>query len=78
MIRDEFGICLSDDMLKKNLSSTFTHVRAYEADRINHDSLNDMQVMFSYPQMTGEDVLDSQKKNRSLMWRAEHFCPSFK
>ncbi len=78
MIRDEFGICLSGDMLKKNLRSTFTHVRAYEADSINQNLVDDVHVMLSYPQMTGKDVLSSQQKNKSLMWRAEHFCPSFK
>ncbi|MCE0492404.1 hypothetical protein [Vibrio salinus] len=78
MIRDEFGICLSQEMLKKNLSSTFTHVRAYEIEKPDNESVDDAQVLLSYPQMTGEDVLISQKKNATLAWRAEHFCPSFK
>ncbi|RQW61049.1 hypothetical protein [Vibrio viridaestus] len=74
MVRDELGICLSKEMLCNNLESTFTHVRAYQLNEQSDDS----QVLFSYPQMKGEDVLLYQKENKKLAWRAEHLCPSTK
>jgi len=78
MIKDEFGICLSQDMLMDNRHSTFTHVRAYEIITISNDISDNSHVMLSYPQMTGEDVLSYQQENKRLVWRADYYCPSFK
>lgn len=70
MERDAFGICLSTSMLSHNLSSTFTHVRAYEtSNRL------DARVKHTYPQLSGEQLLESMSHNNDLVWRAEFCCP---
>ena len=72
MKRDMFGICLSKSMLSHNLSSTFTHVRAYKKSKYS----DGVKVMCSYPQLSGEELLTTIKSSRSLLWRAEFICPS--
>jgi hypothetical protein len=73
MERDELGICLSRQMLRENLDSTFTHVRAYE---LEHSYCDDSHVAFVFPQMQGRDVLQSIQCNKRLMWRADFYCPN--
>ncbi len=75
MERDTFGICLNKAMLSKNKHSTFTHVRAYEK---NECSSSDLQVALAFPQMSGGEVLQTMRSSKSLEWRAEFVCPSFK
>ncbi|WP_114767815.1 hypothetical protein [Vibrio rhodolitus] len=70
MKRDVYGICLSKNMLSKNLSSTFTHVRAYSKAEV----LEDACVRHAFPQMSGKDLLNSIKTDASLFWRAEYVC----
>lgn len=74
MERDNLGICLSKEMLSNQLSSTFTHVTAYEGSSSSH--LDEMIVMFSFPQMSGQEVLNTMKSTKKLVWRAGYFCPS--
>ncbi len=74
MERDAFGICLSRDMLFKNLHSTFTHVRAYELETEEDDQL---RVLLAFPQMSGKDVLSTMQGTKKLIWRADFFCPSY-
>ncbi|MGD8109468.1 hypothetical protein ACQEXU_06160 [Vibrio sp. TRT 21S02] len=74
MQRDVLGICLSKSMLSSNLNSTFTHVRAYDSPEI----LDDAQVLESYPQLSGKEVLKSMKHSRSRVWRAEFCCQRMK
>ncbi|SDH63956.1 hypothetical protein SAMN04488136_12283 [Vibrio xiamenensis] len=69
MERDVFGICLSTSMLSRNLSSTFTHVRAYEAG----DDV-EVKVKHTFPQLSGEQVLESMSQRDDLIWRAEFCC----
>ncbi|MGO1296167.1 MAG: hypothetical protein ACTMIA_02520 [Vibrio sp.] len=71
MERDDLGICLSYRLLGHHLYSTFTSVRAYKVDSSEH---NDVMVIFSSPQMTGRDVLESMTSEDELEWRAEHMC----
>ncbi|GAA5644643.1 MULTISPECIES: hypothetical protein [Vibrio] len=70
MRRDVFGICLSKSMLNNNLGATFTHVRAYQSD----ERSDDVRVMKSYPQMSGQEVLNTMQDSKSLIWRAEFCC----
>lgn len=70
MKRDIFGICLSKSMLSNNLSSTFTHVRAYES----LDSQDEVKVRHAFPQMSGEQILENMSAAKSLLWRAEFAC----
>ncbi|OIQ26429.1 hypothetical protein [uncultured Vibrio sp.] len=70
MKKDVFGICLSKSMLSKNLNTTFTHVRAYQALESN----SDVQVMQAYPQLSGKEVLSSMRGSNELLWRAEFSC----
>ncbi len=72
MERDDLGICLSKEMLTNQLSSTFTHVTAYEGS----NCLDEMSVLFSFPQMSGQEVLNTMKSTKKLVWRAGYFCPS--
>ncbi|WP_284193249.1 hypothetical protein [Vibrio zhanjiangensis] len=74
MKRDMFGICVSKSMLSHNLSSTFTHVRAYEKSKHN----DKIKVMCSYPQLSGQELLTTIRSSRNLLWRAEFICPSNK
>ncbi len=74
MERDDLGICLSKEMLSHQLSATFTHVTAY--DEANSSCLEEMSVMFSFPQMSGQEVLNTMKSTKKLVWRAGYFCPS--
>lgn len=75
MERDNFGICLNKDLLSKNMSSTFTHVRAYEK---SDDNASELRVLLSFPQMSGKDLLDTMRDSRQLEWRAEFHCPYHK
>ncbi|MBA5763574.1 hypothetical protein H2O73_14520 [Vibrio sp. 404] len=70
MKRDVFGICLSKSMLSQNLSSTFTHVRAYSRSEL----IEDAQVRHAYPQISGQDLLNNMQTDKSLFWRAEYVC----
>ncbi|UUM31696.1 hypothetical protein [Vibrio japonicus] len=70
MERDIFGICLSKSMLSRNLSGTFTHVRAYAKP----DRDEDAKVMHAYPQLSGKEVLANMELSKSLFWRAEFAC----
>ncbi len=70
MKRDVFGICLSRNLLSQNLSSTFTHVRAYSKS----EQLEDALVRHAYPQISGQDLLNSMKTDKNLFWRAEYMC----
>jgi hypothetical protein len=70
MKRDIFGICLSKTMLSNHRSSTFTHVRAYE----QLDTEEGARVMHAFPQMSGEQILESMGAAKSLLWRAEYAC----
>ncbi|NVD06732.1 hypothetical protein FCU94_07375 [Vibrio sp. JPW-9-11-11] len=70
MKRDVFGICLSKNMLSNNLSSTFTHVRAYEKSEQGED----VTVMHAFPQMSGQEVLRNMHDTGRLLWRAEFVC----
>ncbi|MDN3609890.1 hypothetical protein ACODM8_01245 [Vibrio ostreicida] len=70
MQKDIFGICLSQSMLAKNLSSTFTHVRAYEQSPQN----DHVQVLHTYSQLSGRELLSTIKKSKRLLWRAEYVC----
>ncbi|WGY46789.1 MULTISPECIES: hypothetical protein [unclassified Vibrio] len=70
MERDAFGICLSQQMLAEHLQSTFTHVRAYGSEQ-----QDDLQVVLSIPQMTGQDLLDTIQSTEELVWRADFHCP---
>ncbi|AUI86087.1 hypothetical protein BS333_06650 [Vibrio azureus] len=72
MKRDRFGICLNKIVLANNMKTTFTHVRAYEKDSANPSAFN---VLLSIPQMSGEDLLNTMKNSRKLVWRAEFHCP---
>lgn len=73
MKRDDLGICLSKDMLSRQLYSTFTHVRAYDAK----DSCSDeMLVLLSFPQMSGRELLSTMQSSKKLVWRADYFCPA--
>ncbi len=74
MERDVFGICLSTSMLSGNLSSTFTHVRAYEAVE---DEL-DARVKHAFPQLSGQQLLDNITQSDELIWRAEYCCSQSK
>ncbi|MFM2590083.1 hypothetical protein [Vibrio sp. TBV020] len=74
MKRDVFGICLSKSMLSNNLSSTFTHVRAYQ----KQDESEEVMVLHAFPQMSGQDLLTSMKSSKKLLWRAEYVCCDFK
>ncbi|NOH98957.1 hypothetical protein [Vibrio sp. 99-70-13A1] len=75
MKRDTFGICLTKAMLFNNLKATFTHVRAYEKDAT---SPLDLKVLLSFPQMSGQDLLQTMQGSRQLEWRADHHCASLK
>lgn len=75
MVRDELGICLSHEMLTENLASTFTHIRAYDQESQDPD---DAHVLLAFPQMTGKEVLCSIRGNKTLVWRADYFCPALK
>ncbi|WP_341665115.1 hypothetical protein [Vibrio sp.] len=70
MKRDTFGICLSKSMLSTNLSSTFTHVRAYEKSKHGDNII----VMRSYPQLSGKELITTIDASRNLLWRAEFIC----
>ncbi|MEZ8823719.1 hypothetical protein AB4259_10325 [Vibrio amylolyticus] len=70
MKKDVFGICLSKSMLSKNLNTTFTHVRAYEA----LDTNSEIKVAQAYPQLSGKEVLSSMRDSKELLWRAEFSC----
>ncbi|WP_428774744.1 hypothetical protein [Vibrio sp.] len=70
MRRDDLGICLTKSMLSHNMASTFTHVRAYEADLTG----DDVTVIKAYPQMSGEELMESMKHSKRLFWRAEFCC----
>lgn len=70
MKRDVFGICLSKGMLSNNLSSTFTHVRAYQKS----EGSEDVTVMHAFPQMSGQELLTNMKTTKRLLWRAEFIC----
>ncbi|AIU66672.1 MULTISPECIES: hypothetical protein [Vibrio] len=70
MKRDMFGICLSKSMLSRNLSSTFTHVRAYEKSDLD----NDVKVMHAFPQLSGQELLTTIQSSKQLLWRAEYVC----
>lgn len=74
MKRDMFGICLSKSMLSRNLSSTFTHVRAYEQS--THD--DEVKVRHAYPQLSGQELLTTIQSSKRLLWRAEYVCLSQK
>ncbi|MCL9781333.1 hypothetical protein M9194_07825 [Vibrio sp. S4M6] len=76
MKRDVFGICLSKSMLSERLGDTFTHIRVYRGNALN----NEMQLIYSYPQMSGKEVLSTMKGSgcRKVLWRAEFCCPSMK
>jgi len=73
MERDCLGICLSKEMLSEELYSTFTHVRAYEKDQ---DCVEELLVTFSFPQMSGKELLSTMQSTKKLTWRADYFCPS--
>lgn len=73
MERDDLGICLNKEMLSNQLCSTFTHVRAYED---SETCVDEMLVMFSFPQMSGRELLNTMKSTKKLVWRADYFCPS--
>ncbi|NLS14071.1 hypothetical protein HGP28_14345 [Vibrio sp. SM6] len=73
MERDNFGICLSKALLSRNRNSTFTHVRAYEKRQIDAE---EMMVRHVFPQMTGQDLLQTMCESNHFEWRAEFFCPS--
>ncbi len=70
MQRDVLGICLSKSMLSSHLNTTFTHIRAYDETAEHFNA----QVLESYPQMSGKEVLRSMKQSRSRVWRAEFCC----
>lgn len=70
MERDSFGICLSKSMLSSNLSSTFTHVRAYEQVATG----DDVKVLHAFPQLSGQEVLANMRSAKALLWRAEFAC----
>ncbi|MCW8332521.1 hypothetical protein J4N42_06710 [Vibrio sp. SCSIO 43135] len=72
MQRDTFGICLSKSMLSRNLTTTFTHVRAYETI----EQSEDVKVMQAYPQMSGRELLSTMQDGQTLLWRAEFSCQS--
>lgn len=72
MERDAFGICLSTQMLDEHRQSTFTHVRAYGQESRQQE---DLQVMLSIPQMTGQDLLDTIQNSEEMVWRADFHCP---
>ncbi|KJY81548.1 cation transporter [Vibrio galatheae] len=74
MERDVFGICLSKGMLSNNLSSTFTHVRAYQKSEQGED----VTVMHAFPQMSGRDLLTNMEGTKRLLWRAEYVCSNLK
>ncbi|GAB2661715.1 hypothetical protein [Vibrio panuliri] len=74
MKRDVYGICLSKNMLSKNLSSTFTHVRAYSKAEV----LEDACVRHAYPQMSGKELLNNIQSDTNLFWRAEFVCQTCK
>ncbi|MCG9576753.1 hypothetical protein L1D14_10930 [Vibrio tubiashii] len=74
MKRDVFGICLSKGMLSNNLSSTFTHVRAYQRS----EESEDVTVLHAFPQMSGQELLTNMKETKRLLWRAEFICSSNK
>ncbi|KLN64535.1 MULTISPECIES: hypothetical protein [Vibrio] len=74
MKRDVFGICLSKGMLSNNLSSTFTHVRAYQKS----EESEDVTVLHAFPQMSGQEVLINMKETQRLLWRAEFICSGMK
>ncbi|MDR9827708.1 hypothetical protein RCJ22_19080 [Vibrio sp. FNV 38] len=70
MNKDCLGICLSQGELKKHLRTTFTHVRAYSSNR----DIESLDVILAYPQMSGQQVLDSMQGSSRLIWRAEFSC----
>ncbi|KOO13457.1 cation transporter [Vibrio xuii] len=74
MKRDVFGICLSKSMLSNNLSSTFTHVRAYQKQAESEE----VTVLHAFPQMSGQELLTSMKSSQTLLWRAEYICCDLK
>ncbi|WP_075649850.1 hypothetical protein [Vibrio ponticus] len=74
MKRDVYGICLSKNLLSKNLSSTFTHVRAYSKTEVIEDAC----VRHAFPQMSGKDLLTSVQTDATLFWRAEFVCQANK
>lgn len=74
MKRDVFGICLSQTVLSEHLATTFTHVRVYR----KHDVNQELKVVDAYPQMSGKELLTTMSgaREKTLHWRAEHYCPS--
>ncbi len=76
MRRDDLGICLSKTLLSKNMTSTFTHVRAYEVSKSTQQSA-EFRVLLAFPQMSGRELLQTMRGSRQLEWRAEFFCPDF-
>lgn len=74
MKRDVYGICLSKSLLSNNLSSTFTHVRAYQRDLDGEDA----KVMHAFPQLSGEELLNNMLSTKRLLWRAEFLCSVIK
>ena len=74
MKRDVFGICLSKGMLSNNLSSTFTHVRAYQRS----EESEEVTVLHAFPQMSGQELLTNMKETKRLLWRAEFICSGSK
>ena len=74
MKRDGFGICLSKALLNNNLSSTFTHVRAYQTSSESED----VTVLHAFPQMSGQELLSSMTSSKKLLWRAEFVCSNAK
>jgi tryptophan synthase beta subunit len=57
-------------MLSRNLSGTFTHVRAYAKT----NSVEDAKVMHAFPQLSGKELLANMESAHSLVWRAEFAC----
>ncbi|MGF1747991.1 MULTISPECIES: cation transporter [Vibrio] len=77
MKRDCFGICLNRAVLSKNRSSTFTHVRAYQKQDCQQQSIeHELLVSFASPQMSGSEVLKAMLQAKDLVWRAGYVCPS--
>ncbi|CAM4337880.1 hypothetical protein QWZ05_18445 [Vibrio agarivorans] len=70
MNKDCLGICLSQGVLQKHLQTTFTHVRAYSPNR----EIESSDVILAYPQLSGQQVLDSMQGSSRLIWRAEFSC----
>ncbi|RTZ16775.1 hypothetical protein EJ063_08255 [Vibrio aquaticus] len=74
MKRDVFGICISKNMLSNNLSSTFTHIRAYQ----KLGKGEDVAVLHAFPQLSGQELLHNMNSSQTLLWRAEFVCSSLK